>query len=196
MFAIPRRRSITMRKLGVFNQVSLDGYFTDARGDMSWAHKHDPEWQSFTAENASGEAVLLFGRVTYELMAGYWPTPVALEQNRAVAERMNALQKVVFSRSLESVSWTNTRLIRTDIVTATRELKTEPAPDLLIMGSGTIVSQLTEAGLIDEYQIVVNPIVLGDGRTMFSGVRDRREFRLDRTRTFRNGNLVLWYRRS
>ena len=193
---IPVEEAIGMRKLGVFNQVSLDGFFTDARGDMSWAHKHDPEWQSFTAENASGEVVLVFGRITYELMAGYWPTPAALEQNRAVAERMNALQKIVFSRSLESVSWTNTRLMQTDIVSATRELKTEPGPDLLIMGSGTIVSQLTEAGLIDEYQVVVNPIVLGDGRTMFSGIRDRREFHLDKARTFRNGNVVLWYSRS
>jgi dihydrofolate reductase len=184
-----------MRTLGVFNQVSLDGYIADRNGDMSWAHKHDPGWQSFTAENASGEAALVFGRVTYELMASYWPTPLALEQNRAVAERMNALPKIVFSRTLDSVSWANTTLVEGDIGTAVRELKAERGPDLLIMGSGTIVSQLTDAGLIDEYQIVVNPIVLGEGRTMFSGVKARPDFELAKARTFTNGNVVLWYRR-
>jgi dihydrofolate reductase len=184
-----------MRTLGVFNQVSLDGYISDRNGDMSWAHKHDPEWQSFTGENASGEAALLFGRVTYELMASYWPTPLALEQNRAVAERMNALQKFVFSRTLDSVSWANTTLVKGDIAAAVRKLKAEPGPDLLIMGSGTIVSQLTDAGLIDEYRIVMNPVVLGDGRTMFSGVKSRLGFELAKSRTFTNGNVVLWYSR-
>lgn len=183
-----------MRKLGVFNQVSLDGYFTDKNGDMSWAHKQDPEWESFASENASGGGVLVFGRITYDLMAGYWPTPQATKNNPIVAERMNNLPKIVFSRTLDKVTWSNTTLIKGDIVEAMRKLKAEPGPDMVILGSGTIVAQFTDAHLIDEYQVVVNAIVLGDGRTMFGGLTDRVGLRLKEARTFSNGNVVLWYR--
>ena len=182
-----------MRKLGVFNQISLDGYFTDKNGDMSWAHKQDPEWQSFASENASGGGVLVFGRITYDLMAGYWPTPQASKNNPTVAERMNNLPKIVFSRTLDKATWSNTTLINGDIVEAMRKLKAEPGPDMVILGSGTVVAQFTDAHLIDEYQVVVNAIVLGDGRTMFGGIKDRVGLRLKEARTFSNGNVVLWY---
>jgi dihydrofolate reductase len=182
-----------MRKLVVFNNVSLDGYFVDARGDMSWAHRHDAEWGAFTSENASGGGELVFGRVTYDLMAGYWPTAAARESNPVVAEQMNNLPKVVFSRTLEKAEWKNTRLIGSDIASATRALKQEPGPGMVILGSGSIVSQLADARLIDEYQVVVCPVVLGGGRTMFEGVRERLDLTLKRTRAFGNGNVVLWY---
>jgi dihydrofolate reductase len=184
-----------MRKLAVFNQVSLDGYIADARGDMSWAHKNDPEWNAFAAENAGGDGVLLFGRVTYDLMASYWPTPAALENMRAVAEGMNRMQKVVFSRTLKAASWQNTTLVKGDIAAAVRKMKREPGPGMVILGSGSIVSQLTQAGLIDEYQMVVNPVVLGQGKTMFEGIKERVTLRLTKTRAFGNGNVVLWYER-
>ena len=101
-----------MRKLVVFNQVTLDGYFAGDNGDIGWAHSdnEDAEWQAFIVGNANSGGTLLFGRVTYELMAAYWPTPAALEQDSAVAKGMNALPKIVFSRTLDSVSWSNTRL--------------------------------------------------------------------------------------
>ncbi len=182
-----------MRKLSVFNQVSLDGFFVDKNGDMSWAHKDDHEWRAFTTENASGDAALVFGRITYEMMAGYWPTPQAQEAFPAVAERMNNLPKIVFSKTLGKPAWRNTTRIAGDIVDAMRKLKAKPGPDMVIMGSGTIVSQFTDARLIDEYQIVVNAIVLGAGRTMFSGVRQRIGLELKKTRAFDNGNVVLWY---
>jgi dihydrofolate reductase len=181
-----------MRKLIVFNNVSLDGYFVDAHGDMTWAHKRDAEWTAFTAENASGGGELLFGRVTYELMASFWPTPAAAQSAPVVAERMNALPKVVFSRSLEKASWNNTRLLKGDLATEVRALKAEPGPDMVLMGSGSIVSQLTDARLVDEYQIIVNPIVLGQGRTMFESAK-RTERKLKKSRPFQNGNVVLWY---
>lgn len=182
-----------MRKLTVFNAVSLDGYFTDAKGDMSWAHKDDAEWQAFAAENASGGGVLVFGRITYEMMAAFWPTPAAFESNAAVAERMNNLPKIVFSTTLEKSSWNNTTLVKGDIVAEMRRLKNEAGPDMVIMGSGTIVAQLAEARLIDGYQIVVNPIILGSGRTMFDGVEEHQSLQLTNTRAFSNGNTVLWY---
>ena len=76
-----------MRRLMVFNSVTLDGYFTGADGDLSWAHKADPEWQDFIAGNARGESEMVFGRVTYEMMASWWPTPQARKSMPAVAER-------------------------------------------------------------------------------------------------------------
>jgi dihydrofolate reductase len=182
-----------MRKLAVFNTVSLDGYFVDGKGDMSWAHKRDAEWGSFVSENASGGGALVFGRITYDMMASYWPTPAALQANPAVAERMNGLPKVVFSRTLDAASWSNTRLIKGDLAAETRKLKAEPGPDMVILGSGSIVSQLTDARLIDEYQVVLSPVVLGGGRTMFDGVRQKLSLTLKRTRAFGNGNVVLWY---
>ena len=185
-----------MRKLNVFNQVTLDGYFADARGDMSWAHKDDAEWTTFAAENASGGGVLLFGRITYEMMASYWPTPAALKMAPAVAAGMNNMQKVVFSRTLKKASWQNTTLVQGDLVAAVRKMKNEPGKGMVILGSGSIVSQLTQARLIDEYQVVVNPVILGQGRTMFDGITDKVSLRLTKTRAFDNGNVVLWYERS
>ncbi len=100
-----------MRKLIVFNHVTLDGYFVSATGDFSWAREgnDDPEYSAFVAENASRGGQLLFGRVTYDLMASYWPTPLAEQHNPAVAAGMNRMSKVVFSRTLNQASWSNTR---------------------------------------------------------------------------------------
>ena len=182
-----------MRRLVVFNQVSLDGYFTDMNGDMSWAHTHknDAEWNAFVEENASGGGVLLFGRITYGLMASYWPTPHAAQNDPAVAEQMNNLPKVVFSRTLDKASWNNTKLVKDGMAAEIRKMKKEPGEGMAIMGSGSIVSQLAQEGLIDEFQIVVNPVVLGQGRTIFDGVKETLTLKQTKTRTFGNGNGLL-----
>jgi dihydrofolate reductase len=182
-----------MRKVIVFNSVSLDGYFTDAKGDMSWAHKHDPEWISFASGNAASGGTLVFGRVTYEMMASYWPTPEAAKTAPGIAEGMNASPKVVFSRTLESAPWRHTKLVKNDPAAEIRKMKKEPGKDIVIMGSGTIVALLTQARLIDEYHVVVCPVVLGKGRTMFEGVTDKLPLALTKTRPFSNGNVVLYY---
>jgi dihydrofolate reductase len=182
-----------MRRVVAFEQVSLDGFFVDASGDMRWAKKQDPEWNAFTASNASGGGVMLFGRITYQLMESFWPTPAAMEMAPEVAKAMNDMQKVVFSRTLERTSWKNTRLVKGDIVAETRRMKLQPGPGLVILGSGSIVSQFAQAGLIDEYQIVVNPIVLGKGRTLFEGVHERFALKRITARPFENGNVVLSY---
>ena len=184
-----------MRKLAVFNHVSLDGYFVDMNGSMSWAKSgtKDAEWNAFVAENAKGDGPLLFGRVTYELMASFWPTPMADQHDPVVAERMNKLPKVVFSKTLDKASWSNTRLVKGDMVAEIRKMKKEPGEDMVILGSGSIVSQLAQEGLIDAYQVVVNPIVLGKGRTMFDGVKEKLNLKLTKTRAFGNGNVFLCY---
>lgn len=182
-----------MRRLSVYNSVSLDGYFKDSQSDMSWAHQHDPEWNEFVASNARGGAVLLFGRVTYELMASYWPTPVATQNSRDVAEHMNNLSKIVFSRTLGQATWKNSKLVKTDAISAVREMKNQDGDDMVILGSGSIVAQLSQARLIDQYQIALNPTILGSGKSLFEGVKDRLKLKLTQSRAFRNGNVYLCY---
>jgi dihydrofolate reductase len=184
-----------MRKLIVFNSVSLDGFFTDSKGDMSFAHNAAPdkEWTAFVEGNAGGGGEALFGRITYELMAGYWPSPMAMKNDPLVAEGMNNMPKVVFSRTMVKAEWKNTRLMKDNLAAEVRKLKKESGNGIVIMGSGSIVSQLTEEGLIDEYQVVLVPVVLGKGRTMFDGVKEKRAMKLTSTRAFANGNVVLSY---
>jgi dihydrofolate reductase len=182
-----------MRKLVVFNMVSLDGFFVDGKGDMSWAHKNDAEWNAFVNENASGNGVLVFGRITYELMASYWPTPMALQNSPVVAKGMNDMPKIVFSRTLGKASWSNTKLVKGDLAAEMRRLKYEPGPNMVILGSGSIVSQLAQQDLIDEYQIALSPIVLGHGRTMFEGVKEKLNLKLTKSRTFGNGTVFACY---
>ena len=184
-----------MRRLLVFNSVSLDGFFVDRNGDMSWAHVRDRngDFNEFVQGNASGGGELLFGRITYELMAGYWPTPLALKNDPVVAQGMNALPKVVFSRTMEKASWNNTKLVKTDVPGEIRKMKKAPGNDMVIMGSGSIISQLASEGVIDEYQVVVVPVVLGKGRTMFDGVKEKLALRLTQSRVFSNGNVFLCY---
>ena len=185
-----------MRRLVVFNNVTLDGYFTGVEGALSWAHSgnEDAEFNAFVADNASGEGQLLFGRITYELMASYWPTAIAIKHDPIVAEGMNSMPKIVFSRTLDKVTWSNTKLIKGDIAAAIRKMKNEAGMDMTILGSGSIVSQLAPEGLIDEYQIVLNPIVLGTGRTMFDGIKEKLNLKLTKTRTFSSsGKVFLCY---
>ena len=184
-----------MCKLAAFIQVSLDGYFADSDGGIGWAYKEptDAEWNSFVAGNARGGGQLLFGRITYEFLASYWPTPMAAASSPVVAERMNSLPKMVFSHTLDAAPWQNTTLIKGDLVSEVRRAKQADGPDMAILGSGSVVTQLAQARLIDELQIVVNPIVLGKGSALFDGIRDSFPLQLTATRSFHNGNVFLSY---
>jgi dihydrofolate reductase len=184
-----------MRKLSVFNQVSVDGYFKTPSGDIGWMHRpdDDEEFREFTKGNAVAGGVLVFGRKTYETMASFWPTPQAAEQFPEVARQMNALPKVVFSKTMDRASWNNTTVVRGDLVGEMRKLKGSSGEPIAILGSGSIVSQLTQAGLIDEYQVLVIPVVLGEGTTMFEGAKKKLDLTLTESRTFRNGKAFLVY---
>lgn len=185
----------TSRQLGAFLQISLDGYYCDPRGDMSFAHKppDDAEWHEFVTGNASGGGVLLFGRTTYEMMAAWWPTEMAAKAMPEVAASMNAMPKIVVSRTLSSADWSHTTLVKDDLVGVVRRLKAEPGPDITILGSGSVVAQLADAGLVDSFQVVVNPVALGAGKSLFGGLTRKLELALTRTRVFGNGSVVLWY---
>jgi dihydrofolate reductase len=184
-----------MRKLIAFNHITLDGYFVGPSGDFSWAHKgsDDREFSAFVASNAGGEGQLLFGRVTYELMASYWPTAIADKHDPTVAKGMNSMSKVVFSKSLKQASWNNTKLIKGDLVSEVRKLKSETGPGMTILGSGSIVAQLALQNVIDEYQMILDPVALGKGRSMFEGIQEQLSLKLTKTRTFANGKVYLCY---
>jgi len=181
-----------MRKLVVFNLLTLDGFLCGKNGDISW-HNVDLEFQEMVIETSHSGNTLLFGRITYELMANYWTSPEALESDPIVAEGMNSADKIVFSKSMRKAEWVNTRLINTDLLGEVIKLKHLSGKDLVILGSGEIVSQLTAANLIDEYKIMLNPVIIGEGKTMFETVRNKQLLKLLHTRTFANGNILLTY---
>jgi dihydrofolate reductase len=184
-----------MAKLTVFNSITIDGYFSGPNGDLSWAYDapQDAEWREFVSGNAGGGGALLFGRVTYEMMASFWPTPAAAQQMPAVADGMNRAPKFVFSKTLKKAGWQNTTVLSGDLSADVKKLKKQATGDITVLGSGSLVAQLAQAGLVDAYQFVVIPVVLGAGRTMFERVTAKPKLRVTRTRTFGNGNVVWWY---
>ena len=181
-----------MRKLNVFNLVSLDGYFTGKGGDISW-HMVDDEFQELANKASNSGNTLLFGRVTYQLMAGFWPTAQALKMDPVVAKGMNVSPKIVFSRKMKRVDWENTRLLKGNLIAEVKKLKRGTGKGLTILGSGSIVAQLADAGLIDQYEILLNPVALGQGRSMFENVSRNLSLKLISSRVFKNGNVLLTY---
>jgi len=175
-----------MSQLTSFMQTSLDGFFADEHGNLDWAHTHDPEYDAFVADNARGGSALLFGRTTYDMMVSFWPTPMAAKQMPVVAERMNAMPKFVVSRTMKSASWANTQVLRSIEEIAAKKRDAH----ITVLGSGTIVRQLVEARLLDELQIVVSPLVLGRGLSIFEKPAS---LRLLGTRSFQNGKVLLRY---
>jgi dihydrofolate reductase len=181
-----------MRKLTVFNFVTLNGYYKGPKGDISW-HRHGAEENEYSVEGLKSGSTLLFGRVTYEMMASYWPTPVAIKNNPIVAAGMNNADKIVFSRTLKKVEWNNTRLVKDNIVEEIKKMKQLPGKDMTVLGSGSILTQFAEQGLIDEYQIMVDPVVLGDGTPIFKNIKHKMDLKLTRTRIFKSGVVLLCY---
>lgn len=181
-----------MRKLFVFNLVTLDGYFEGSNREIDW-HNVDAEFNEYAIDMLNSVDTLIFGRVTYELMASYWPTADAIKNDPIVAEMINALPKIVFSKTLEKAEWNNTRIVKADIEEEIKKMKKHPGKDMALLGSGSILSQFARQGLMDEYRIMVNPIVLGDGKPLFKGLKDRLNLKLTKTRTFGNGNVLLYY---
>ncbi len=182
-----------MSRLYVFNMMSLDGYFEGPNRDISW-HNVDEEFHEFAIAQLNATECLLFGRATYELMASYWPTSAAITNDPIVAGKMNSLPKIVCSRALSKVEWSNTKLLKENIGEEISRLKQRLDKDLAVFGSGNLASTLLRLGLIDEYRILVNPVVLGEGRSLFEGVQGRLNLKLLSVKMFRSGNVLLSYR--
>jgi len=180
-----------MRKLRIFESISIDGYFTDSRGDMSFAHSvsPDPKFAAWVAANASSDAALLFGRKTYEMMWPFWTSPAALEQMPEVAKGMNLAKKYLVSKTVEP-KWNNTERLEGELAASVGAIKASDGPPIVVLGSGSVAAALGEAGLVDEYQFVIVPVALGSGRTVFS---EGRKLRLASQLAFENGNVVVTY---
>jgi dihydrofolate reductase len=181
-----------MRKVFLFNLITLDGFFAGPTGDLDW-HVTDEEFNRFAVEQLDETDTLLFGRVTYELMAGYWPTDEARANEPLVAKAMNEQSKIVFSRTLKEVDWSNSRLVSDHAEEEVRNVKQQPGKDIAIFGSANLAASLMPSGLIDEFRVLVNPVILGAGRPLFEDVKDPLKLRLIRTRTFGSGSVLLYY---
>jgi dihydrofolate reductase len=179
-----------MRKMFAFIMVTVDGYYEGPNQEFDfWVV--DDEFNEFSVEQLDEADTLVFGRVTYEGMAAYWPTPEGEEDDPRVAARMNNLPKIVVSRTLAKAEWANTRLIET--AEELRAVKQEPGKDIAILGSPDLTASLMQAGLVDELRIMVNPVVLGAGKSLFRTASERTSLRLLESRTFRSGNVLLYY---
>jgi dihydrofolate reductase len=182
-----------VRKLYSFMVVTLDGFYEGPNGEFDWPNV-DQEFNDFGIEQLHDTDLLVFGRATYDGMAGYWPTPAARQDDPVVAELMNTLPKVVVSTTLASADWNNSRVVAGDLAEELTKLKQQPGKGIAIFGSPSLTVSLIELGLVDELRVLVNPIVLGDGRSLFRTTRDRPRLELLQTRTFRSGNVLLTYR--
>jgi dihydrofolate reductase len=182
-----------MRKVLFFMLVSLDGFFEGPDRNINWHHV-DEQFNEFAIEQLNSVDTLLFGRVTYEMMASYWPTPEAKKDDPIVAGKMNNSAKIVFSKTLAGVEWENTRLVKDHFVDEISKLKQQPGKDMIIFGSSDLAVTFIEHGLIDEYRIMLNPVVLGGGKALFTGLEKKLELELVKTKAFDSGNVLLYYR--
>ena len=199
-----------MRRIVMFNWLTADGYFAAVDGNLSWVVP-DEEQARAAAESIGGVDTVLFGRRTYELFEKFWPhaldddastTPDPhhpgrrSQEHRVIAVALNEMTKLVFSRTLKDVTWRNSRLVRALDPRDIEIMKNQPGKDMIVFGSGSIVSQLTQHGLIDEYQLAVCPVFLGSGRPLLSGVSKICKLDLLEARKYGSGDVLLRYARA
>ncbi len=179
-----------MRKIFLFMNVSLDGYFEAPGHDISWA-THD--YEAFSPDESGEVDALLFGRRTYEMMESFWPTPQAAEFAPEVARFMNEKQKLVASHTAFEPGWSNVRVIHGDVPGEVRRIKAGPGKTIAMFGSNTLCVSLMQAGLVDEFQIQVNPVALGAGTPLFTGLSSKVALTLTGTQKFNSGAVLLSY---
>ena len=184
---------MNLRKVFLFMMITLDGFFEGPEHEIDW-HNVDEEFNEFAIDQLNEVDALLFGRVTYQGMASYWPTQFAKENDPIIAEKMNTIPKIVFSTTLDKVDWNNSRLVKENIAREVSQLKQQPGRDLAIFGSANLAVSLLQMGFIDELRIMVNPVVLGNGKPLFTGLHDKVKLNLIKIRSFRSGNVLLYYR--
>jgi dihydrofolate reductase len=181
-----------MRKLSAFIFTTLNGFYQGSKEDISW-HIHGAEEHEYAVKSLKAGNTLLFGRVTYQMMASYWPMPIALKNDPIIAQGMNKAEKIVFSRTLKKAGWNNTRLVKNNIVEEVKKLKEMSGNNMTLLGSGSILTQFAEQDLIDEYQIMVDPVATGNGTTIFEGIKHKLNLKLTTTRIFKSGVVLLSY---
>jgi dihydrofolate reductase len=180
-----------VRKMLSFMMTSADGHHADPGQALDW-HNVDQEFSQFALGQLREAGTLVFGRVTYEGMAAFWPTLAGEESDPEVAKAMNTTPKIVVSQTLPQATWAGTRIISSHAEEELARLKQQPGQDIVIPGSSTLTASLLQAGLLDELRIMVNPVILGQGRSVFAGAGQTR-LKLLTTRQFTSGNVLLCY---
>jgi dihydrofolate reductase len=194
------------RRIVMFNQVSADGYFAATDGNLDWVVQEPEVYRSSTASMPEVDT-MLFGRKTYDNFESFWPhaldesktspNPHAAgqrsEQMREMAVRINNDEKIVISKTRTTVTWKNSKLMNTFDPKAIEALKKQPGKDIIVFGSASIVAQLTQHRLIDEYQFVVSPLLLGKGRQLLGDLSDKLKLALIEAKPFKSGVVLLRY---
>lgn len=183
-----------MRKLIIDSIISLDGYYTDPNNSIDWFDFDDGE-QEWSKDILRRVDTMIYGRRTYEEFGAFWPTPQpeTIGFDSFLIQQLRELPKIVFSRSLTSAPWKPSTIMRENPSEAISKMKRESGKDMVIIGSGSIVTSLVREGLVDEYRIRVRPIILGAGKQLFSDRNARHPLRLVSSKQFDNGVMGLHY---
>ncbi len=185
-----------MRKLFVSNLVSVDGMFAGSGGNIDW-HVFDDELNKHAIGMMNTVDTMILGGKTFGLFEDFWPAagkdPATDPDDLVIARLMDEYTKIVFSKSRHETNWQNTKIHHNIDPAEIRELKNQPGKDIVIFGSGTIVQAMTNLGLIDEYQLIINPVILGQGKPLFEGINHKLDLNLTSSKTFSSGNVLLCY---
>ena len=182
-----------MRKVIASPFVTLDGMMAGPQGELEWNEPYfDEEMGNYISDQFSTVDTILFGRVTYQLFAQYWPAQ-GVKDDPIFAEKMNSLSKIVFSKTLSKVEWANSRLVKDNVAEEIRSLKQQPGKDMVIDGSPGLIHSFSHLGLIDEYRLRIHPVILGSGVPLFKDIKDRMKLKLVFSKIFRSGVVILHY---
>ncbi|MCC7196836.1 dihydrofolate reductase [Candidatus Peregrinibacteria bacterium] len=185
-----------MRKVIFQMMVSLDGFIEGPKQDLSW-HLVDDEFNKYAIDLLHSIDTIIFGRIAYELFESFWPAamtdPSTTPDNLDIANQINDMHKIVFSKTMEKVEWKKSQLIQQLIPEEITKMKQQEGKDMVIFGGAGIAQSFMRHELIDEYRIMVNPIILGKGKPLFEDMTHRMNLKLLKTRTFNSGVVMLVY---
>ncbi len=184
-----------MRSISAFAFLTVNGFYKGINEDISW-HIHGEEGNQYSIDSLQSGNILMLGRETYDIMYPYWVSEIARTQYPVVAERMKAAEKLIISNTLISTFWNNAKIISGDIISQITQLKKTPGKNISILGSGSLISTLTDAGLIDEYDFLIDPLAIGHGTPIFQNIKNTLRLELTNTRVFeKSGSILLTYKK-
>lgn len=181
-----------MRKTSLFMMITTNGFFEAPGHDLSWHNAGSETFQKFAVENLAGTDTLIFGRRTYDMMAEYWPSEQGVQDDPATAKYMNETRKVVFTHTPLENTWQNVE-VSDDVRVKMTVLQSEQGGEIAVLGSSNLCITLLSEGLLDELRLMVNPLAIIAGTTLFDGIDRQYDFDLTATRAFDDGNVLLTY---